>query len=297
VFAGLPEKLSVRSAFPRLWELEQRYGSLIKGAILGARERRKRQEQSKQNAQSFSFKEGLQTLIDALARALGDKVRTGAALRGLRREEAGFALELAGHPEAVRARAVVLTIPAHAYEGLDLGFDCEAARHALGQIYYPPVAVVFCGYRRNPLGQPLDGFGFLVPRRENRQILGSLWNSSLFPGRAPEGGLALTVFVGGSRQPENARWPEDKLFGVVAEELQALLGLPRPDLQRIFRWPRAIPQYQVGHRQLIAAVEACEARHPGLYLGGNFRGGISVADCVKSAHALADKVASDLLAG
>jgi len=294
VFAGLPEKLSVRSAFPRLWELEQGYGSLIKGAILGARERRKRQEQSKQSAQSFSFREGLQALIDALARSLGDKVRTRAPLRGLRPEGAGFSLELEGQAP-VRARAVVLTIPAYTYEGLEIGFDCAEARRALAQIYYPPVAVVFCGYRRNPLARPLNGFGFLVPRREQRQILGSLWNSSLFSGRAPEGGLALTVFVGGSRQPEHALWPEDRLMDAVAAELKDLLGLaPRPDLQRIFRWPRAIPQYQVGHRQLMGAVEDCEARHPGLYLGGNFRGGISVADCVKSAHALADRVAGAL---
>lgn len=298
VFAGLPEKLSVKSAFPRLWELEQRYGSLIKGAILGARERRRRQEQSKQSAQSFSFKEGLQTLIDALARSLGDKVHTGVPLRALRKTPEGFALELTNCPEVVRARAAVLTVPAYAYEDLELGFDCAAARQALARIYYPPVAVVFCGYRRNPLDHPLEGFGFLVPRRENRQILGALWNSSLFSGRAPEGGLALTVFVGGSRQPEHALWPEDKLREVVAGELRELLGLrERPDHQALFRWPRAIPQYQVGHRQLMAAVEDCEAQHPGLYLGGNFRGGISVADCVKSAHALADKVAGDLRAG
>ncbi|MBI2504769.1 MAG: protoporphyrinogen oxidase [Candidatus Latescibacteria bacterium] len=297
VFAGLPEKLSVRSAFPRLWELEQRYGSLIKGAILGARERRKRQEQSKQSAQSFSFKEGLQTLIDALTRALGDKVHTGVPLRALRKTPEGFALEVADHPEAVRARAVVLTIPAHGYEQLEFSFDWAAARQALAQIYYPPVAVVFCGYYRNPLDRPLEGFGFLVPRRENRQILGSLWNSSLFSGRAPEGGLALTVFVGGSRQPEHALWPEEKLAAVVAGELKDLLSLPPPDHLALFRWPRAIPQYQVGHQRLIAAVEACEQQHPGLYLGGNFRGGISVADCVKSAYALADRVAGGLRAG
>jgi oxygen-dependent protoporphyrinogen oxidase len=294
VFAGLPEKLSVRSAFPRLWELEQQYGSLIRGAILGARARRRRQEQSKQSAQSFSFREGLQTLIDALARSLGDKVRTSAPLRRLRREGPGFVLELAGQAP-VRARAAVLTIPAHAYAELDLDLAWEEARQALARIYYPPVAVVFCGYRHNPLDRPLEGFGFLVPRRENRQILGALWNSSLFSGRAPGGGLALTVFVGGSRQPENALWPEDKLMETVAAELKDLLGLePRPDLQRIFRWPRAIPQYQVGHQQLIAALEACEQQHPGLYLGGNFRGGISVADCVKSAHALAERVAGAL---
>ena len=205
---------------------------------------------------------------------------------------AGYTLELTNHSEAVPAAAVALTIPAHGYEQLELGFECAAARQALARIYYPPVAVVFCGYRRNPLDHPLEGFGFLVPRRENRQILGSLWNSSLFSGRAPEGGLALTVFVGGSRQPENALWPEDKMMGVVNEELKELLGLQtRPDHQVLFRWPRAIPQYQVGHQRLMEAVEACEVQHPGLYLGGNFRGGISVADCVKSAHALADRVA------
>lgn len=293
VYAGVPQKLSVREAFPKLFALEENYGSILKGAILGARKRRKEGRTSKQSARMFSFEKGLQTIVDGLVRQREGELELSTRLTGVRREADGYALDLVCGDEKrqLRARSVLLTVPVEAYEKLEFSFDFDAPRQALQQIYYPPVSMVFCGYEKKPEGRELDGFGFLIPTVEQRQILGTIWSSTLFPGRAPEGGVALTTFVGGSRQPENARWEEDKLVDAVRGDLRDLLGIEaRPDLVFVQRWEKAIPQYQLGHRQLIAELEKCEAENPGFYLGGNFRGGISVADCITQSQKLAERI-------
>jgi oxygen-dependent protoporphyrinogen oxidase len=288
----------VRSAFPKLHALEQEYGSLIKGAVLGARARRKRQETSKQSARMFSFRAGLQTLIDALAGPLRDRLHTGVRLRAIRALPAGYALDLeqGGRPWQLACRALVLTIPAHAYDELELGFDFPL-RETLRRIPYPPVAGVYLGYRHQPADRPLDGFGFLIPRLEGFQILGTIWSSTVFTDRAPAGGAALTTFVGGSRQPEYALWPDGRLVDAVRQDLGRLMGIEAaPDLVAVHRWPRAIPQYELGHQRVMDAVEAYERQRPGFYVSGNFRGGISLADCVKQAHAMSERVAGELAA-
>jgi oxygen-dependent protoporphyrinogen oxidase len=297
VYAGVPERLSVRDAFPKLYALEEKYGSVLKGAILGRRERRKSGRTAKQSARMFSFREGMQTLIDALARERDGALHLNTRLIAVRQTDRGYALDLvsAGRAWQLNARAALLTIPVYAYEGLELDLEFDDARQALSQIYYPPVAVVFFGYRENPGSRPLDGFGFLIPSRERRQTLGTLWSSSLFPGRAPERGVALTTFIGGVRQPENAFWEEGKLVEAVHSELRDLLGIhARPDEVVVERWEKAIPQYQPGHRQLIAALERCEARHSGLHVAGSFRGGISVGDCIEQSEKLAGRIATGL---
>jgi oxygen-dependent protoporphyrinogen oxidase len=153
------------------------------------------------------------------------------------------------------------------------------------------VAEVFFGYLSNPSLVPLDGFGFLVPKKENRQILGTIWSSTIFPGRAPEGGVALTTFVGGSRQPENALADDVRLVDMVRGDLRALMGVDAaPDTVSIARWEKAIPQYRVGHRTIIEAIRRYESQCPGIYLTGNFRSGISVADCISGAREMSDRI-------
>ena len=142
-------------------------------------------------------------------------------------------------------------------------------------------------------GRPLDGFGFLTPTKERRQILGTIWSSTLFPGRAPAAGVALTTFVGGMRQPDHARWSDNRLVDAVHTELHELLGIDsRPDAVIVQRWEKAIPQYRPGHQRLIAELERCEAANPGLFIAGNFRGGISVVDCIEQAHQLAERLSA-----
>ncbi|UCH84355.1 MAG: protoporphyrinogen oxidase, partial [Candidatus Latescibacterota bacterium] len=180
------------------------------------------------------------------------------------------------------------------YGNMPIGFDFSI-RSELAKILYPPVAMVFFGFKDRPASIPLDGFGFLVPKKENRNILGTIWNSSIFSGRAPEGGTALTTFVGGTRQPEHVTIPDGRLVDGVRRDLRELMGIEeRPDTVVIRRWEKAIPQYQMGHDRIIAAIESFENRAPGVYVTGNFRGGISVGDCLVQAHATAERAVSGM---
>lgn len=296
VYAGDPERLSVPAAFPRLAELEKKYGSLIRGQIQGARERRRRAEKSKQSAPMFSFRDGMGTLPIAIAAKLAD-LRLGVTVDALERAADGYrvrARDASGQSAEVAARCVVLAMPAHVTAPLVQPLAPDAA-DALAGIEYPPVAVVATAYRREPGMHPLDGFGFLIPAKENRRILGTLFSSTLFPGRAPEGRVLLTSFVGGMRQPELARQNEPDLVAMVADEQRELLGCPAaPEFARVTLWPRAIPQYAPGHLQRMARLDEAERQLPGLYFCANYRGGISVGDCVKSAHAMAERVAGFL---
>ncbi len=294
VYAGDPARLSVRAAFPRLFELEQKYGSLIRGQILGARERTRNPEKSKQAAPMLSFRDGMQTLTDAIARKL-ERVALSTRGTGLTRLGAGgweVTADSPAGPKTFRVRRVVVATPAYAAATLVRPFAADAAK-ALESIIYPPVASVVSAYSRKDIPHPLNGFGFLVPEKEQRQILGTIFSSSLFENRAPGGTALLTTFVGGMRQPDLARRDEDAIASMVGEELEALLGAKaQPLWTRITRWEQAIPQYTVGHLGRMAALEAAEQATPGLYFCANFRGGISVADCIKSAHAMAERVAS-----
>lgn len=294
VYAGDPERLSVPAAFPHLAELEAKYGSLIRGQIQGARERKKRAEKSRQSAPMFSFRDGMATLPRAIAAKLAD-VRLGVAVDSVERTADGYRVagrDGADAPVTVGARSVVLAMPAYAAAPLVQPLAAEAA-DALAGIEYPPVAVVATGYRRVPGMHPLDGFGFLIPAKENRRILGTLFSSTLFPGRAPEGLALLTSFVGGMRQPGLARQPAGDLVAMVADEQRQLLGCPpAPEFSRVTFWPKAIPQYAPGHLRRMERLARAEEQLPGLYFCANYRGGVSVGDCVKSAHAMAERVAT-----
>jgi oxygen-dependent protoporphyrinogen oxidase len=290
IYAGDPEKLSVPAAFPRLFALEQKYGSLIRGQIAGARERKRSAEKAKNAAVSFSFREGMQTMTDALARGL--PIDLGVRAAGLRREADGtFALECerGGERFELRGRSVVLAVPAYEAARIVARLAPEAAA-ALQAIVYPPVATIASCYRRADVAHPLDGFGFLAPRRESPPILGCLFSSSMFGGRADSSAVLLTTFVGGVRSAPLALQSEEELAAGVTAALQGYLGARQPLWQVVTRWPQAIPQYTLGHLQRLAAVERAEAQSPGLRLCANWRGGVSVADCIKSAHASVEAV-------
>ena len=298
VYAGSPEELSLAAAFPRLHALEQRYGSLLKGQVLGARERSQEGERSRHSARSFSFKRGLQTLTDALARA-GPHVRLATRATAIRPRGNGV-IEAdwvhAGALASSSAHAVVLAIPAHAGATLVRPL-CPDAAAALDAIPYAPVASVACSYPRTGIAHALDGFGFLSPRVERRRILGSLFSSTLFEGRAPAGTVLLTTFVGGRRDPACALQSEGEIARIVQNELASLLGVRCAATHTaVTRWERAIPQYTIGHRDRIHRAEHAERTVPGLFLSGSYRGGVSVGECIKSAHETAEAVEQHVLA-
>jgi oxygen-dependent protoporphyrinogen oxidase len=298
VYAGNPEHLSVRSAFPKLYALEEKYGGLIKGMIKGRRERKKRAEKAKDRARMFSFDKGMGVFPAAIAAHLGDAIKYNCTVDPLaipqssngngRRWAVTYTQNGTNH--TLQADAVVLSTPAHSAAKLIQHVSASLAE-TLDRIYYPPVIEVFLGYRRDQIGIPLDGFGYLIPAIERRKILGTIWSSVLFEGRAPDGHVALTTFLGGSRQPELTRQTDDEARASVHTEIANIMKVKGdPVFARVNRWERAIPQYNLGYGKTIDAIVQCEQNHPGLFLCSNFRGGIAVGDCVMSAERTAEAV-------
>ena len=298
IFAGDPEQISVPAAFPKLHALEQRWGSLIRGQILGGAERRRQKGEAKNTARSFSFAGGMQVLTDALATAVAPVALNTRVTRLARDEQGVFTLDGVrdGHSASWRARAVVLATPTDTTAAL-LRVHAGDAAAALDAIDYAPVATVASAYRRGDIAHALDGFGCLVPRKEGRQVLGVLFSSSMFDGRAGPGTVLLTTFVGGQRQPQLPGLPEEQIAALVQAEHRTLLGTTHPPLfQRVTRWPRAIPQYTLGHLGRVARAVAAQQVLPGLFFCANWLGGVSVGDRIQRGHLEADAVATWLRA-
>ena len=280
IFAGNPEKLSARHAFPKLWAAEQNHGSLLRAQIAAGKTR-------SPEAGIISFRRGLQMLPDALA------ARLPAGTLSLRHEVASLARDTAWtitcrDGSAERFDIFLSALPAPALA--KLAFDSQAAPPlaSLDKIPHPPVAALFLGYRREQVAHALDGFGLLVPAVEQRSILGVLFSSTLFPGRAPAGHVALTVLVGGTRQPELARLNHADLLARIAPDLTQLLGVRGPPVfQRHAFWPRAIPQYDLGHERHLATIAATEHACPGFFVGGQVCDGIALPACLAAGERLA----------
>ena len=294
VYAGNPRKLSARHAFPKLWQLEQTHGSLLRGQLAVAKARQARHEPA---PSIFSFTHGLQTLVHALASRLPAGTLTlGSRLESLVPGARWNVIWNDG--EAARTEsfdAVIAALPAASLAGLRFGPLGERPLAGLDAIAHPPVSSLFLGFRRDQVAHPLDGFGLLVPAVEQRSTLGILFSSSLFPGRAPDGHVALTVMAGGTRQPELAALPADLLLAAVRGDLTGLLGVKGEAVfQRHTFWPRAIPQYDLGHERHLDSMAACERTYPGLLIGGQARNGISVPACIAAGESLAEQAAATL---
>ena len=303
VYAGDPATLSVREAFPKLHALEAKYGGILKGAVLSARERKKRAEKAKNTAKMFSFRDGMETFPAAIAAALGNRFKSGCRVENVIPMRVGarpvytVSYERDGVRMQIEAACVVFSTPTHAAAKILRPID-PAMAETLEGVYYPSVAEVFVGVPTSQVKRRLDGFGFLVPAKEQRKILGCIWSSSLFEGRSPAGHAALTAFVGGSRQPELAQLDDADLRRVVLDELRSILpATGEPSMVHIVRWDRAIPQYALGYRSVLAAMDRFEQNFQGSFFCSNARGGISVGDCVMSAHRTAGRVADYLTPG
>jgi oxygen-dependent protoporphyrinogen oxidase len=284
IHAGDPALLSVRAAFPRLAAMEREHGSVTKG--LGAGRGRRR-------AAMWSFQEGLSLLIDALREGLRAPPVVGAAARSVHRLPAGGWEVRAEGRDAWRADAVALTCPAPQQAALLAEEDAELAAGIDG-IAYNRVAVVAMGFRTADVPMSLEGFGYLSPQRERRDVLGVQWCSSIFPGRAPTGMALMRALCGGWNRPEIVDWDDDRLLTAVRAELRLAMGIhAAPVFHEIVRWNRAIPQYHLGHLERVAWIEERAARHSGLFLGGNAYRGVALNDCVEQAGALAERLARE----
>ncbi len=293
IYAGDPGLLSVSQAFPKLHALEQRYHSLFIGQVLGARERKRSGEVSKQDARKFSFDNGLQTLIDALQSRLGGDIETSAPVHGLRRAEDGWSVEReqGAGSAPLSCSAVLLALPGYKIASLAIQTDPPLEVASLAQIYYPPVASVVLGFRRAEVAHPLDGFGMLIPEKEGFKILGAIFSSSLFPHRAPEGEVAITCYIGGARAPALALKTPGELTDMAVQDLRAILGVRgRPTFEHVAVYQKAIPQYNLGFGRHRALMNDMELKAPGLFVAGHARDGVSLGDSIVSALRVAERM-------
>lgn len=278
IFAGDAKRLSMADAFPVLRQLERDYRSVLRGLWV---KRRMKPPGDAHPGGLLSFEKGLGRLPEALAARLRERFCPDARVEKIERLPSGWgAVTATGSFEASN---IVLAVPHQEAARLCASLAPEASR-ALSEIPAPPLCVVHCAWRRTEVGHSLRGFGHLVAPEGKKKVLGAVWSSSLFPGRAPEGELLLAAFLGGRRTPENASLPDAEVQDVIYSEMEKVLRLRQPP--RILRktlYSRAIPQYERGHAGRMAALGSAEQGHPGLYFRGNYRGGISVGDVVRNA--------------
>lgn len=299
LYAGDPERLSVAAVLPQLKGLERRYGSVLRGVLQARLRRGHANPAHPANRMLFSFRQGLGALPRQLAAGLHGRVHLGERVSGLQPiSGGGFLLRLKKGEEtrSIRAEQVIVATSAPVAAGLLEGLAPDIAA-GVGGIAHPQLAVVFLGYASRAVAHPLDGLGVLTPAKENRPVLGMLFNSTLFAGRAPEDGVALTAFVGGARDPALAQLGASEMAETVHREAAELLGIDAPPLiSRVRYWRTGLPQPAPGHGTLVEQVSGLEAAYPGLHFTGNWLAGVSVANCIDNATALAGRVAAGLAA-
>jgi protoporphyrinogen/coproporphyrinogen III oxidase len=288
IYAGNIAELSLPAVFPKLWQWEQQAGSLIKGA----RQAKRTHPKSRKPMQLLSLEGGLQTLTRALANTLSsEQILFQQPVNQIHPLNQGYRLTTQNGLE-VTCRNLILAVPAFIAGNLIKPLDSSASA-ALSAIPYNGLAVVHTGFQRDAISHPLDGFGFLIPRKEKLPLLGSIWASSLFPERAPEGQVLFSNFIGGAHQPEVCAWSPDKIEQQVLHNLQQVFKTSAP-LQPTFHqtmvYQGAIPQYTLGHCQRIQTIETALVNHPNLQICGNYLHGIALNECVKSGLRAAENI-------
>lgn len=292
IYAGDPNKLSLPHAFPKLKALEDNYGSMIKGQIFGARDRKKSGEVAKDRAAKFSFDEGLQVLPDTLAQRLGEAVKLNTPVTKLTQAGNGWRVRT---PNGEGDFDKVIYCGT-AYKLAELGIESAqqpCSTGAFAEIRYPPVGAVVLGFKREDVTHPACGFGMLIPRIEGFKILGTIFSSALFPNRAPAGHITLTSYIGGARYPELGLLPEKDLIQTTLADLRVLLGIKgQPVFTHTKTWPHAIPQYNVGYGKYREALNELERTSPNLFFAGHYRDGVSLGDSIVSGVNVAERLAA-----
>ncbi len=292
VFAGNSRELELASAFPKMAAMESQYGSLVKAMIARKRMGAGGGGPAGPGGVLTSFVDGMQTLPDALTALLKDRLITGCPVQSVQHRPGGWRVFAGNRPE-IETEAVVLACPA--YAASQILSDLDPSMHSeLGDIAYPPVTVVATAF--DDLREKPDGFGFLVPRCQGLQILGSLWTSSIWQHRTPEGTTLLRTMVGGAHDPRSAELDDPAILQLVLRDLNAAMGITSdPTGVWIFRYDKAIAQYRPGHRARMQRLRQRLGRYPGLFLAGSAYDGISVNHCVEEAPRVAAQVMASLV--
>ncbi len=298
IYASDPERMSLKSTFPMFFHTEQKYRSLILGMLA-----RKRQAASHSSSNGnpytlfMTLKTGLAEMVEAVVDRSPDiQFQTGVKVRGVQRGLGGnpWKVVLEGGQERI-ADAVILAPPAHVTARLIQDLAPKASEQ-LSAITYVSTAAVTLAYRKEGFSHPLDGFGFLVPRAENRNIMACTWTSTKFPQRAPNGYVLLRCYIGGALQEELAERDSETLSLMVREDLKAIMGIDRePVFTRVFTNRKANVQYHVGHAERIVEIEKELERFPGIYLAGSAYKGIGIPDCIANGTVAAVSALNQLM--
>ncbi len=286
IFMGDSKSLSINGSFPKLVELEKRFGSITRGILAAKRG-------SEPGRMLLSWDDGIATLPQRLTSLLADRINTGVTVTKITRTSAGFKIETA-NSGTINSRAVVLAVQPHVASAL-LGDLAPETAAATGDIAAPAIGVVYFGYHKDQVDHQLDGLGFLSVKAKDQVISGAQFCSTMFSGRAPSDHVSISCYVGGARNPELANMPETELVNMVHRELSDLLGIRgEPVLSHCHRWPRGLPSYTLGHDARRQVIETTNQRVPGLFLTGNYLQGVSMTNCLEASSVTAGRVVKAL---
>ena len=292
VYAGDPEKLSLRAAFPSLEEWERQYGSVLRGAMKS----RPAKGASQGPPPLCSFLRGMGVLTGTMFAKLGANAKSGVRVDSVTKTDQGFQIQVTrnGHSEQLGAGAVVLATPAYVASHIAAPLSAKAAQ-TLSGIAYAPVVVVAAGYHANQSAAALDGFGVLIPRSEKYRTLGVVWNSSLFPKRAPQGQMTITSILGGATDSAIIEKSDAEITAIAEHEHSKILKIQGSTIiSAIWKHPRALPQYNLGHAHAVREIREAERAIPGLYFAGNYLEGPSIGKCIEHGFQTAEAVRADL---
>ncbi|MBI5642413.1 MAG: protoporphyrinogen oxidase [Deltaproteobacteria bacterium] len=299
VHAGDPETMSVRASFPKFVQLEEDYGSLIKGMVRKMellkkthREAPKKDAPSAKVTMFMTLKNGLGELIETLtgkvSKSRNTVIRTGVNVTGIQKKDGGYEVAIEGGGD-IKADSVIIAAPAYSAANLVRGFDSELAVKLL-TIPYVSTATVSIGFKKSDIKHPLNGFGFVVPKIEKRKIMAATWTSVKFKYRAPEDSVLIRCFVGGSKDTSLLSASDEEMIRAVREELKDIMGIDaKPVLAKVYRWINSMPQYTIGHEERINWIDERVSAYPGFYLVGSAYHGIGISDSVRYGEIVAKK--------
>lgn len=301
IYTSDPEKLSLKATMPRFLDMEQSHGSVIRATLAQQNSESAREGASGSGARYGLFASaanGLSSLIGCLEAWLKKsgrvQFRTGSTITKISPPDGAqgkWSVSTEGSGAAEDFDSVIITLPTHAAARLLPDQSCQGLTSLLKKIEYASSAIVVSGHKLSDFRNPMDAFGLVIPAIENRKILAVSFSSRKFPNRAPEGHILLRTFVGGAMQPQLLQMDDDTMVATVNSELKDIFGMSAdPMFSEVVRYNNAMPQYHVGHLELIAQIEAAQAKIPGLQLAGSSYYGVGIPDSIASGQTAADRV-------
>ncbi|MEQ8909935.1 MAG: protoporphyrinogen oxidase [Vicingaceae bacterium] len=293
IYAGDPEKMSINHTLSILKEAEDKHGSVVKGMMKIIKEKKAQNEIHQLPKQKiFTFKKGLARLIEALSSAIGPKIETEAMVESIRQNGKRYEVyyKQEGEVKSIVVDRLISTLPAPSLSFLIKNMD-ENLGAELKKVNYVPAVITHFGFPKTAHQFQQKAFGILSRKEEQVPFLGLLFNSHFFPDHAPEQKELITVISGGYRQPDLINKEESKIIGEIQNSLRELIALSdQVDFTHVYKWPKAIPQFEMGHQAILDQIEKFETNHPNFYIRGNFTQGISVSDCIANSAKLVDKL-------